>query len=296
MTEKLCNGVSPRKAVSFMDYIQKQDAEISQSNWRNIHTLLSSRTKQIFPDSLQQSLADSPILEEDTTDYGEEISELIVRCFAADCRKRHLLEDVLEVCVTLPDCLKEVAFTTLMDYIVGRSNRPGPVDDDFWRLFLVDQTEFLSLMPKLLPKTWSPSLKIRSAKSFFLSRYFCHQKTYGCTYSLFFLAVQAYLQKFGDENPEFSFAILRLVMASANHLSPNKQNWKNLVKHLRNKNAYRQRWLMKDLLYSVIKWGGSDLSVKKKFTEILCDSGFMTLSRWKILEREAHMWYSDKHS
>ena len=62
-------------------------------------------------------------------------------------------------------------------------------DDSFWRRMKIPRSEFLALLPELIPETWSPSLTIAGDHVFALKRNIMYGN------SSFGLAVQACLQK-----------------------------------------------------------------------------------------------------
>jgi hypothetical protein len=237
----------------------------------------------VLSGGLQASLAGATGWSYGTEEDEANVKVLISQCFSPTKGDKLPFSDVLKVCVKLPDRLKTVAFVALMSELC---NRHGFNDDDgaFWRNKEQCRT-FRTLLPELLPKTWSPCLK-SSGHTFGLAHTIMYDN------SSFGMAVEACLRKFRSSVPELSFAILRLVMTSAKDLDPKKQNWTGVSKHLLQRNLYVERRLIKHLMYAVFVWGvADDDKVNQACKKMLCDSGFLTTFKWSELKSDARSWY-----
>lgn len=282
MAENLYREVSKRKAGKFVDSIFS-DLGITDPRRTNVRTLLSGRTGKVIPGSLQEALASHEGWDAGSQIDEKKIEQLVLSCFSPINAERTLLKDVMKACTMLPDKFKTVAFVALISELC---NRQGFNDDDgaFWRN-KGRRSVFQTLLPGLLPTTWSPCLT-SSGNTFGLNKTIMYDR------SSFGMAVEACLRKFGSSVPELSFAILRLVKASAKDLIPEKQNWDGVSKHLLKQNLYIERRLIKHLMYAVFLWGVvDDEKVNQACKKMLCDSSFLTKLQWSSLKSDAWRWY-----
>jgi hypothetical protein len=279
MAENLYREVSKRKAGKFVEFIFPH-LDITGPSRTNVRTLLSGRTGKVMPGSLQEALASHEGWDAGSQVDEKKVKQLVASCFSPIKAERTLLKDVMKACTMLPDKFKTIAFVSLMERLF-ESEQFKVDDDSFWRRMKIPRSEFLALLPELIPETWSPSLTIAGDHVFALKRNIMYGN------SSFGLAVQACLQNFGEENPALTFAILRLVKTSASNLGPKNQNWSGIGKHLKKQKGFEERRLMKELLYCVIQWGRGESAVKQQCTRMLCGSGFMSLMQWSKLKNQS---------
>ena len=282
MAERLAD-VSPAQSLELIDTVLPIFSRLEGSSRNSLMTLLSFRTGMALSGSLQASLAGAKGWDCGTESDEETVKAMVSRCFSPTKSKYIPFHDLLRVCIDLPDRLKTVAFVALMSELC---NRQGFNDDDgaFWQN-KGQRRVFRTLLPKLIPETWSSCLK-------------SSQDTFGLTHTIMYdgssfgMAVEACLRKFRSSVPELSYAVLRLVKSSARDLDPKKQNWNGVSKYLLKRNLYAERRLIKHLMYAVFLWGVvDDEKVNQACKKMLCDDGFLTKLQWSSLKRDARTWY-----
>jgi hypothetical protein len=282
MAERLAD-VSPPQSLELINTVLPQFKRLSDSSRNSLMTLLSLRTGMALSGSLQASLAGAKGWDCGTESDEENVKAMVSRCFSPTKGEYIPFHDLLRVCIDLPDRLKTVAFVALMSELC---NRQGFNDDDgaFWQN-KGQRRVFRTLLPRLIPETWSSCLK-SSGNIFGLTH------TIMNTGSSFGMAVEACLRKFRSSVPELSYAVLRLVKSSARDLEPKKQNWNGVSKYLLNQKMYSERKLIRNLMYAVFLWGVVDNeNVNQACKKMLCDSGFLTKLQWSSLKSDARSWY-----
>jgi hypothetical protein len=283
--EKLAKNVNTEESIKFIKFVLPDlKRNIRASNTDILLTILSSKLGENLPGSLQQALSGITAWEEGAELDLDKFEQLVACSFSVRKGEKVPFNDVLKVCVGLPDRFKAVAFIALMEELCSRQ---GFNNDNgaFWKNEEVQGSEFLSLLPELLPKTWNPLLAMNGVHSFELKENIMFGK------SSFGFAVQACLQKLGTSNPEFIFSILHLIISATKDLSPKNKTWSGLGKHLKKQKSKQERRLMKDLLIAATCWGMSDPDIKQKCKKILYGSGFMNLFQWASLEGLARELY-----
>jgi hypothetical protein len=211
----------------------------------------------------------------------QKIDVLVMYCDLSFMEGRIPFDEILDVFASLEGRPKSYAFTKLIARLCSLQifdQKSG----EFWTNRDGRAIDFIFIAHNLLPKKWNRSLAL--GREFLFPR-FAREWT-----ASFVSAAIITLRQLEWHSPDFSAALLCLVITSADKFSPGCRTWKTLCSGKRDAETYRELIGISDLISAVFYYGMPNAKAKKECKKILVGSGFFSRGDWTRFKHDAPKW------